>query len=126
MAYTSIRGERDWRLTDVEAFWIYQLQGAMYHLLGPLDGEYPAFAQLYFLEPKAAQAARIEYSPSLKDCPILLWKLYRCLRRFNPYHKLFRRASGFLKAHPRVPSLELTPAVRVAFLSSALPLLMST
>jgi hypothetical protein len=46
MVYTSIGGKRDWRLTDVEAFWIYQLQGAMCHLLGPLDGEYPAFAQL--------------------------------------------------------------------------------
>jgi hypothetical protein len=113
LAYTSIGCRRDPRLRPHEALYIFQLQGAIYHLQGPLDGVHPSYAQLYFMDMESALATRLHRYPLLRNCPVVLQKLDQMLRRHNPFHAIFFRARDFLRRHPDQDSIRLNPQLQL-------------
>jgi PIF1-like helicase/Helitron helicase-like domain at N-terminus/Helicase len=120
LSYTSCSYVPDPRLHDWERTHIFQLQGAIYHLQGPLStalGIRPSYAQLFFLDPVEATQIRLnhnnERSQSTSLDPATLTTLDFLLRRDNPFYKLYHRARDILEQQPGLASLRLTPQLRL-------------
>ncbi|KAJ5146476.1 uncharacterized protein N7515_001040 [Penicillium bovifimosum] len=87
LSYTTIRCTFDERLPSHERHWIFQIRGALYHVLGPLSGasamtgQLARAAQVYFLGEGPEQAselatnARSDSNPHLMSCRDILEKL---------------------------------------------------
>ncbi|KAB8228864.1 PIF1-like helicase-domain-containing protein [Aspergillus alliaceus] len=113
ISYTSVGYRHDPRLEARETLYIFQLQGAIYHMRGPLRGSVPSHTQLYFMDMESANALRLERYPLLKYCPVIHEKLDKVLRRHNPFYKIFFRAFNILNQFPDESFLRLSPQLRL-------------
>jgi hypothetical protein len=116
LSYASVGCRSDPRLDENERQYIFQLQGSIYHMQGPLTTEAnrtPLFTQLYFLDPQEALAARKTNLPQLRQFSGLLERLDRLLRHENPFCHIFYRAKDVLERHADLNGLRLTPQLRL-------------
>ncbi|KAE8384476.1 hypothetical protein BDV23DRAFT_189183 [Aspergillus alliaceus] len=113
VSYTSMGYRHDPRLEAREALYIFQLQGIIYHMQGPLRSSVPSHAQLYFIDMESANALQSERYPLLKYCPVVLEKLDKVLRRHNPFYKIFFHAFDILNQFPDKSFLRLSPQLRL-------------
>ena len=120
LSYTSCSYIPDPRLHDWERTHMFQLQGAIYHLQGPLGtavGIRPSYAQLFFLDPVEATQIRLDHnnerSQSSSLDPSTLSTLDFLLRSQNPFYKLYYRTRDILERQPSLTSLRLTPQLRL-------------
>ncbi|KAN0083724.1 hypothetical protein V8E54_002812 [Elaphomyces granulatus] len=116
LSYASIGYEPDRRLRPEELQYLFQMQGSIYHMQGPLTTEAnrtPIFTQLYFLDPQEALAARQTTRPQLRQFSGLLERLDHLLRHENPFRHIFYRARDVLERHADLNGLRLTPQLRL-------------
>ena len=118
LSYTSVGCRSDPRLRAEEHQYIFQLQGSIYHMQGPLTtgtDRQPLFSQLYFLDPQQANEARLTNQPQLRMRGLagLLQRLDRLLRDRNPYRHIFLFAKEALEADTGLTSVRLTPQLRI-------------
>jgi hypothetical protein len=114
LSYTSVGCRSDPRLRPEEHQYLFQLQGSIYHMQGPLTtgtDRQPLFSQLYFLDPQQANEARLTNQPQLRMRGLagLLQRLDGLLRERNPYRHIFLLAKDALEANDGLASLRLTP-----------------
>ena len=114
LSYTSVGCRSDPRLRPEEHQYIFQLQGSIYHMQGPMVAtadRTPLFTQLYFLDPQQANEARLTNMPQLRLRGLsgLLQRLDGLLRNRNPYRHIFLLAKEALEADANLTSLRLTP-----------------
>ena len=118
LSYTSVGCRSDPRLRPEEHQYIFQLQGSIYHMQGPLTtgtNQKPLFSQLYFLDPQQANEARLTNQPQLRIRGLsgLLQRLDALLRERNPYRHIFHLAKEVLEADTDLTSVRLTPQLRL-------------
>jgi hypothetical protein len=122
LAYTSVGCRSDRRLTDQERHYIFQVQGSIYHMQGPLAtvaNQTPMFSQLYFLDPQAALQARqgmLSHNMTRTQrnhVDSILQTLDSLMRQTNPFRHIFIRAKEVLERNADLDGLRMTPQLNL-------------
>jgi hypothetical protein len=100
-AFTSVGVKIDHSVTNSSGPYAFKISGELHHLDGallPVEGQQPAYAQLYIHDPMEALNVRGNRNQNLN--PVIMTELQAMMHETHPYIPLYKQAFQIMMAKP--------------------------